>query len=508
LAAPDTGEEQYYEWCRMLMEDRPEHSALCVAEAAGDGWDEQLRASVAPVAFATPSRSSANSQGLKRLDSELHGICTKERMQRATSGDSLRRLAEEGPWRLAFGEIYEAFQLVQQLRERNDALARELAALRWHRLMGYLPTSVPARYSMDVSNADAVSVSSRQYAPSPSPTCGSRLFATAEAPTAASASAMLPRPRRPLSAPSSSRYACAPALPAAPRFESPVTLLTASRAGASNLQQPCDSSVASGKVLGWAASDESLTLSSMPKAVVTDTAEWEATGRSAKRETGSGLAYLLGARSAAERFRPGGALPAGFGTPKLCDTPASPASTQCVEQPDYPKPRRPKGAAEMAREQAAKAAAKFAEPLNAALGGAASNSALKQQGGRSRSSSRTRPPATAAMEQRPKKSTAWVTFMEPSPPESAEAVREAAASAAPAAPSSTAALSEPCGGCAGLSAPGVDGFAALDTVADAFSQDPASGEEDRRVAPTSGSTKGWADDVEFGNGGAGAFDFA
>jgi len=162
----------------------------------------------------------------------------------------------------------------------------------------------------------------------------------------------------------------------------------------------------------------------------------------------------------------------------------------------------------MAREQAAKAAAKFAEPLNAALGGAASNSALKQQGDRSRSSSRTRPPATAAMEQRPKKSTAWVTFMEPAPPGSAEAVREAAASAGLAASCSTAALSQPCGGCAGLSAPGVDGFAALDTVADVFSQDPAGGEEDRRVAPTSGSTMGWADDVEFGNGGAGAFDFA
>jgi len=419
---------------------------------------------VGPAAFGAPGGSctgvsGVNSQGLERLDSELHGICAKERLQRATSGDSLHRLSEDGPWRLSFAETYEAFQLVEQLRERNDALAKDLATCRWQRLHEFLPPSLSG-LPLVVSSADGASfyagpAACSAFTSSPSPSA--LAFAVGGSP----APGTMPggSSRRPLSAPCSR----------GPRFRSPAELLASKPP-----MKPCASSVASGKVLGWTASDESLASSSMPKAVVSDAKEWEASGRSPpKKEKENGLAYLLGGRGAAERFRPGGAIPAGFGASKLCDTPTAP----CVEQPEYPKVRRPKGAAELARQ----AAAKFAEPLSAALGTPSPLRASSAPRGRTARSSQ-----ASNVTDRPNHRTPWVTFHSP--------VKSLQGGEGPAEM-----LSEPIAGLAKLPLGG-NGFAPLDTIANALTQEPRGAALGATTVPVSGP-EGWADDLEFRSGG-------
>jgi len=268
--------------------------------------------------------------------------------------------------------------------------------------------------------------------------------------------------RRPMSAPCSR----------GPRFCSPAELLVSKPQS-----RPCASSVASGKVLGWTPSDESLASSSMPNAVVSDAREWESSGRSPpKKDKENGLAYLLGGRGAAERFRPGGAIPAGFGTSKLCDVP----STPCVEQPVYPKVRRPKGAAELARQ----AAAKFAEPLSTALGTPSplrASSAPRGVGSRN-----ARPSDASSLTDRPDHRTPWVTFHSPAKSLKGDEIpQDMASDTIPGSAKPTL---------------GGNGFAPLDTVANAFTQDPR-GAVHSAAAMASGVPDGWADDLEFRSGG-------
>eukprot|EP00928_Gymnodinium_smaydae_P022089 TRINITY_DN18661_c1_g1_i2.p2 TRINITY_DN18661_c1_g1~~TRINITY_DN18661_c1_g1_i2.p2 ORF type:complete len:558 (-),score=84.30 TRINITY_DN18661_c1_g1_i2:39-1712(-) len=324
-------EQQYREWCRMLGEDRAEHRALCVAEAARDGWAQNLRHLLATVAFATPEPIGSE-HGLGRLDAELHGIGMHERMRHATCDDCLRRLSEDGSWRLLYGEIRDAYKLTEQLRERNDELSSDLAALRKRRqrcVQIHEPALPPHGFGGATSSTVPMFRSSSVGATS--------------------------APRRPMSATATR----------GPRFQSPAALFkTSSHEGRPGADD---------------APSERQEAPVMPKPVVSDSREWEASGREPvqKNESG-GLAYLLDGNSGHRRFRPGAALvpsfedDPGWDAPSPASCSASPAPTSAptparpavavVEQPRVPN--RAPTAAELAR----RAASRFAEPLSASLG--------------------------------------------------------------------------------------------------------------------------------------------
>merc|ERR1719491_586493 len=158
----------------MLLEDKPEHFGLSIVEASCDNWEQQLLELLAPVALRSTAITSGgaksstsgignvasvshvtegdehcsvtlpNRGGLERLDAELLDFTAdgergrmrelRERERGASSGDCLRALSTDGPWRLVFSEICEAYDIAGQLRARNDALAGQIAGLRWRRL--------------------------------------------------------------------------------------------------------------------------------------------------------------------------------------------------------------------------------------------------------------------------------------------------------------------------------------------------------------------------------------
>jgi hypothetical protein len=140
---PGIEDQRYLEWYRMLNEDKPEQFALSIMEASCDNWEQSLLDLLSPVAFKSALRCA---EGLDRLDAELHDFAANDRAQNATSAECLQALSEEGPWRLVFAELQEAYTLVSQLRARNDSLAGQIAALRWRRSgtsASALPTSLP-----------------------------------------------------------------------------------------------------------------------------------------------------------------------------------------------------------------------------------------------------------------------------------------------------------------------------------------------------------------------------
>lgn len=145
-------EQRYFEWGRMLLEDRPDHIALAIVEEDCDAWEHQLHGVISPVAF----RDSGfrRGQGLERLDAELGSIGAAERAKRASCAECFERLVDEGSWRSVFSEILEAYKFVDNLRGNNDALAGEIAGLRWRRHGSTMP---PAGGAEAVNNGAAQS---------------------------------------------------------------------------------------------------------------------------------------------------------------------------------------------------------------------------------------------------------------------------------------------------------------------------------------------------------------
>jgi len=470
-AAPLPEELMYFEWCNMLSEDRPEHAALCVAEAARDGWEQQLRGIVGPAAFgsaarvgASPDLSSAppggalasacgpatgsSSQGLGRLDAELHGLGVRDRARRATSGQCLQRLSDEGPWRLAFSEAYEAFQLVEELREHNNALAGELVSLRWRRL-GHGGGASPAACLVE----------------GPGPPASAPVFAsTPSAPTGGACASAASAMRRPTSAP----------LARGPRFNAPPIFPGGVGQSPGAAGFGCTTS---GRGAGHDSWPEAPSGQVMPRPVVADAREWEAGNREHhQRRDENGLAALLGAR----RFKPGSAMFTGFEA-SAADWGGAPP---VVEQPDPPRAKRPPGAAELAKATAAK----FAEPLCYSFGGARRGS---DRGSGVR-------PRAASVSGLPKPRAEWVTF-------------ESAAMSAGSSSVAGAAVGRPAAPAALATAPGrldgsgcsANGFAALDTIPGAFDGAAippmkASQALPQGTIPSSWSNRpAWADDLEF-----------
>lgn len=131
-SATPSDELQHYEWCRMLVEDRPEHLALSVVEAESASWEKRLHDALAPLAFRGPPKS----EGLVRLEAELDNIGAVERAKRASCSECLRKLRaqeDDGPWSNVVSELQEAYQVIVKLRSSSDALAGEIASCRWRR---------------------------------------------------------------------------------------------------------------------------------------------------------------------------------------------------------------------------------------------------------------------------------------------------------------------------------------------------------------------------------------
>mmetsp|Transcript_20437 Transcript_20437/g.37250 ORF Transcript_20437/g.37250 Transcript_20437/m.37250 type:complete len:550 (+) Transcript_20437:120-1769(+) len=118
----------YTEWHSMLMEDKPEHVGMAVVEEDCDAyqqlWHETLRQAAQHYA------AKASIQGLDRLNRELHSVSTRAPL---TSAECLEVLCSEGPWRLVFSELRDAFALLEEQRMANDELAGDLTLLRWRR---------------------------------------------------------------------------------------------------------------------------------------------------------------------------------------------------------------------------------------------------------------------------------------------------------------------------------------------------------------------------------------
>lgn len=154
---PREEDKKFLEWYGMLIEDKPEHFSLSIMEAECDSWEQQLLELLAPVAFRSALRYT---NGIGRLDAELADVekGAAERGQRATLSECLQSLSEEGAWRLVFQELREAHDLVAQLRARNDSMAAQISALRWHRCGNStaLPPS-PAQDQMVQNGSEALS---------------------------------------------------------------------------------------------------------------------------------------------------------------------------------------------------------------------------------------------------------------------------------------------------------------------------------------------------------------
>eukprot|EP00927_Polykrikos_kofoidii_P044245 TRINITY_DN38263_c0_g2_i1.p1 TRINITY_DN38263_c0_g2~~TRINITY_DN38263_c0_g2_i1.p1 ORF type:complete len:795 (-),score=132.91 TRINITY_DN38263_c0_g2_i1:110-2494(-) len=443
LPPSEPEEQQYFEWCRMLEEDRPEHTSLNVAEAARDAWEEQLRDLISRTAFGASEvgdrggcsggccsggisgigASQRRSDGLGRLDAELLAITApSKRAKRASSRECFRRLSQDGPWRLAFREVREAHCLVERLHERNNALADEIGGLRHYRLgVRHVPSLVtqPPESLPSFSLFDSL------------PGRNSDPFALAGHSVPGAASSVLPH--RPVSAPLSRgpRFRAPPLIAASPQHPHEGVGGSAGNASREGATVGSDQRGLGGS---WSGShgctatgrDAATGASGMPKAIVADQREWDAGAREAPRKPEeNGLAQLLGISggnrrgdggsgfgrfSSSDRFRPGNAIPPALGFEESTCW-GGDSSVPFSEQALGPKQKRESEASQLAN----LVAKKFAEPLSLALGRESSGGSCSTGFGirgaaapRSASAS-----ATTAAGQRPKQRNEWVTF-EPS----------------------------------------------------------------------------------------------
>eukprot|EP00929_Paragymnodinium_shiwhaense_P001045 TRINITY_DN101273_c0_g1_i1.p1 TRINITY_DN101273_c0_g1~~TRINITY_DN101273_c0_g1_i1.p1 ORF type:complete len:557 (-),score=139.63 TRINITY_DN101273_c0_g1_i1:42-1712(-) len=323
----DPEEARFYEWSQMLAEDRPDDRALLVASAAKEGWARELHTLIAPEAFgalydaigannvpgfggsASSSASAGRSGGVGRLDAELLELTARERLCRTTSADCLQRLSEKGAWRLVYSEVLDAYRSIEELQQRNDELAAELAGLR--------------RWRLGMANIDAAESSTLLL--------GGGMQPALTAPLSAAL------PRRPSSAPTSR----------GPRFRSPAALL----AGARNSSP--------------AGSLARRPVPAMPPSVVNNAADWRISSQQPPRQQ-DGLTTLLGSGMSGQqqRLRPSPPSSMEFeASPWGLDVSSVPAPLQ-----QQSRARRPMSAGELAK----RVAEQFAEPLSVSLGKAAS----------------------------------------------------------------------------------------------------------------------------------------
>jgi len=153
----DPDEQLCFEWYHMLAEDHPEHSSLSAIEAASEAAEEKLHELVPRASLrGTPV---VHHHGLKRLDAELLDFGNVngngKHTQRITCRERLEHLSECGPWRLLFREMCSAYSLVEELRNHNDSVAKEVARLRWQRLNCVATPPARLATSFDISGGDS-----------------------------------------------------------------------------------------------------------------------------------------------------------------------------------------------------------------------------------------------------------------------------------------------------------------------------------------------------------------